>query len=121
MSELTEQYKIIQQFTRQYAGEGNWGQARAAVSTITPVAEKGNAKAQYQLGQCYEEGIGVERNLAKAFKLYWLASDQCRPAKERLNKDSYQGAIRQLPLFSFLSAPFPMGVITKVYAGMNRR
>lgn len=56
-------------------------------------AESGSAHAQYQLGQCYEEGIGVERNLAKAFKLYWLASDNCRPAKERLNKDSYQGKL----------------------------
>lgn len=56
-------------------------------------AESGYAPAQYQLGQCYEEGAGVERNLAKAFKLYWLASDNCRPAKERLNKDSYQGQL----------------------------
>lgn len=56
-------------------------------------AQSGYAPAQYQLGQCYEEGVGVERNLAKAFKLYWLASDTCRPAKERLNKDSYQGQL----------------------------
>ena len=56
-------------------------------------AESGYAPAQYQLGQCYEEGANVERNLAKAFKLYWLASDNCRPAKERLNKDSYQGQL----------------------------
>lgn len=53
-------------------------------------AESGYAPAQYQLGQCYEEGIGVERNLAKAFRCYWLASDKCRPARERLNKDTYQ-------------------------------
>ncbi len=56
-------------------------------------AQSGYAPAQYQLGQCYEGGKGVERNLAKAFKLYWLASDRCRPAKERLNKDSYQGQL----------------------------
>lgn len=53
-------------------------------------AESGYAPAQHQLGQCYEEGIGVERNLAKAFRLYWQASDNCRPAQERLNKDTYQ-------------------------------
>lgn len=56
-------------------------------------AQSDYAPAQYQFGQCYEKGIGVERNLAKAFKLYWLASDKCRPAKERLNKDSYQGQL----------------------------
>ena len=56
-------------------------------------AQSGYAPAQYQLGQCYEEGIGVERSLAKAFKLYWLASDKYRSAKERLDKDSYQGQL----------------------------
>ncbi len=56
-------------------------------------AESGYAPAQYQLGQCYEEGANVERNLAKAFRLYWMASDNYRPAKERLNKDSYQGQL----------------------------
>lgn len=35
----------------------------------------------------------MERNLAKAFRLYWQASDNCRPARERLNKDSYQGQL----------------------------
>ncbi len=56
-------------------------------------AQSSYVPAQYQLGQCYEEGIGVERNLARAFKLFWLASDKYRPAKERLDKDSYQGQL----------------------------
>ena len=57
MSNLAEQYKIILQFTRQYAGEGDLEQTRASVSVITPVAEKGNAKAQYMLGKILLVGI----------------------------------------------------------------
>lgn len=56
-------------------------------------AESGYAPAQYQLGQCYEEGIGVQRNLAKAFRWYWEASGKNRSAQERLNRDSYQGQL----------------------------
>ncbi|WP_297065518.1 hypothetical protein [uncultured Duncaniella sp.] len=32
-------------------------------------AESGYVPAQYQLGQCYEEGIGVERNLGENMSL----------------------------------------------------
>lgn len=70
MSEPTEQYKIIQQFTRQYAGEGNLEQVRAAVSAITPIAEKGNAKAQYMLGKYYSWGYGEDCDNQKA--IYWF-------------------------------------------------
>lgn len=70
MSQLSEQYKIIQHFTRQYAGEGDLEQARAAVAAITPVAEKGNAKAQYMLGKYYSWGYGEECDNQKA--VYWF-------------------------------------------------
>lgn len=70
MNKLVEQYKIIQQFTRQYAGEGDLEQVRAAVSAITPVAEKGNAKAQYMLGKYYSWGYGEDCDNQKA--IYWF-------------------------------------------------
>lgn len=70
MSGLTEQYKIIQQFIRLYAGEGDLEQARAAVSAITPVAEKGNTKAQYMLGKYYSWGYGEDCDNQKA--IYWF-------------------------------------------------
>lgn len=70
MSELSEQYKIIQQFTRQYAGEGDLNQVRAAISAIMPIAEKGNAKAQYILGKYYSWGYGEDCDNQKA--IYWF-------------------------------------------------
>lgn len=44
MSELDEQYKIIQRFTGLYAGEGDEAQARQAVAAIMPVCRKGKCK-----------------------------------------------------------------------------
>lgn len=70
MNNLAEQYKIIQHFTRQYAGEGDLEQARAAVSAIMPVAEKGNAKAQYMLGKYYSWGFHDDSDNKKA--IYWF-------------------------------------------------
>lgn len=70
MSERSEQYKIIQQFTRQYAGEGNLEQARQAVAAIVPIAERGNAKAQYMLGKYYSWGYHDDCDNRKAE--YWF-------------------------------------------------
>lgn len=70
MSELSEQYKILEQFTRQYAGEGDMEQVRAAIAAITPVAEKGNANAQYMLGKYYSWGYGEGCDNQKA--VYWF-------------------------------------------------
>lgn len=76
MSELSVQYKILEQFTRQYAGEGDLTQARAAVAAVIPIAERGNAKAQYMLGKYYSWGYGEDCDNHKA--VYWFekASDK---------------------------------------------
>ncbi|MBR4075711.1 MAG: sel1 repeat family protein, partial [Lentisphaeria bacterium] len=39
-------------------------------------AERGNARAQYNLGQCYEQGKGVPVDQAEAVKWYQKAAEQ---------------------------------------------
>ena len=39
-------------------------------------AEQGNARAQFNLGYCYENGMGVEQNYAEAVKWYRKATEQ---------------------------------------------
>jgi hypothetical protein len=41
-----------------------------------PLAERGNAKAQYMLGGMYSEGLGGVQDLKKAVKWYRLAAEQ---------------------------------------------
>ncbi|MDE7356263.1 MAG: hypothetical protein K2N21_05800 [Rikenellaceae bacterium] len=70
MNQLTEYYKIIQRFTSLYAGEGDDELARQAVDAITPLAEKGNTKAQYMLGRYYLWGCHNQCDNQKA--IYWF-------------------------------------------------
>ena len=41
-----------------------------------PLAEQGNAQAQYNLGLLYEQGLGVEQHLRTAMTLYRAAAQQ---------------------------------------------
>ena len=44
-------------------------------------------KAQYELGKCYHEGKGVEKDMAEAVKWYRLAAEQDNTdAKEALKE-----------------------------------
>ncbi len=65
MKELSEQNKIIRQFIRQYAGDSNLEQVRAAVSAITPIAEKRNEKAEYMLGKYCSWGYGEDCDIKR--------------------------------------------------------
>lgn len=50
---LSKYFKIIRQFIKCHAGEGDAVSARQAVEAITHAAEQGNAPAQYMLGLYY--------------------------------------------------------------------
>ena len=52
------------------------GKYMDALGTWKPLAEKGNAEAQYSLGFLYHSGWGPERDLEKAVKWYSLAGEQ---------------------------------------------
>jgi len=47
-----------------------------AVRLLRPLAERGDAAAQFQLGVMYDNGIGVRQNHAEAAKWYRLAAEQ---------------------------------------------
>ncbi len=50
-------------------------------------AEQGHAAAQNNLGECYAEGVGVEKDPAQAVVWYRKAAEQgFEPAKEALRK-----------------------------------
>lgn len=52
------------------------GDYAAALSQWRPLAEKGNANAQYNLGLFYDKGWGIARNYAEAALWYRKAADQ---------------------------------------------
>ena len=54
----------------------NKGDYRTSAKLILPLAKKGFANAQYNLGVMYEKGKGVEKNLSKAKKWFQFAAEQ---------------------------------------------
>lgn len=57
----------------------NTGDYEQAAKLYRPLAEKGNAEAQYVLGMMYRAGRGVERDNKEASKWYQLAAEQGHP------------------------------------------
>jgi TPR repeat protein len=43
---------------------------------LQKIAEQDNAEAQYYLGLCYREGIGIEKNEEEAVKWFRKAAEQ---------------------------------------------
>lgn len=52
------------------------GDYQAAYEEWLPLAELGDAEAQYNLGVMYDEGAGTEQDLARAAEWYRKAADQ---------------------------------------------
>lgn len=64
-----------QAFSRGYAAYQQ-GDFKAAMGIWNPLAEAGDARAQYNLGMIYYEGRGVPRDVAQAILLWRKAADQ---------------------------------------------
>ena len=67
---LSEYFKIVREFIKCHAGEGDAVSARQAVDAITPAAEHGDAKAQMLLGKYYSWGYHNGCDNRKA--IYWF-------------------------------------------------
>ena len=52
------------------------GDYSLALDEFTPLAEQGDASAQYNLGEMYRRGDGVPQDFATAMKWYTLAAEQ---------------------------------------------
>jgi TPR repeat protein len=55
------------------------GDYKRAREIWTPLAVKGDARAQHALGRNYEKGRGVSRDFSEALRWYRLAADQGHP------------------------------------------
>lgn len=64
-----------------------FAQGNTDISSVRKMAEAGNVKAQFHLGNCYYEGKGVTKDLAKA-KEWWMkaAKQGNQSAKENLKR-----------------------------------
>lgn len=54
----------------------NIGNYKKTISLIQNMAADGNPRAQVMLGRCYENGLGVEQDLAVAAQWFQLAAEQ---------------------------------------------
>lgn len=65
-----------------------------AANWFRDLAEKGSAQAQYNLGVCYENGEGVEKDTFEAMKWYRIASEQghkdAETALQKLQEGHYE-------------------------------
>ena len=69
----------------------------SAIKHFRKAAEKGNAEAQFKLGNCLYQGLGVEQDQAEAVKWFRKAAEQgLAKAQFNLGNSFYQGAGTEL-------------------------
>ncbi len=67
---------------RELLSSGNQEQMKQAVSELQQAAKAHSAEAQRLLGEAYSKGLGVEKNLARAFEHYADAARQLDPVAQ---------------------------------------
>lgn len=87
---MSEYFRIISQFIKCHAGEGDAVSARQAVEAITPAAEHGDVKAQMLLGRYYSWGYHSGCDNRKA--IYWFekAADNSNAEAAMLAMEIYR-------------------------------
>ena len=71
------------------------GDYATAAKLLRPLADEGNAQAQYKLGILYDDGLGVAQDVAEALKWYRLAADQGFASRQGF---TWQNDLPNLPL-----------------------
>lgn len=89
---VVEQGLSIEECSYKFCYEERWDQKNslkeAVIELYEDAAEGGDAQAQWNLALCYSQGIGVDRDEAKEFKLLLKAAKQgFDKARRRLNLD----------------------------------
>jgi TPR repeat protein len=67
------------------------GDYATALKLIRPLADQGNALAQFNLGVSYDQGWGVPQDAGEALKWYRLAADQGYSLAQQNLGDIYSG------------------------------
>lgn len=68
----------------------NIGKYQETIRLIKPLADNGNPRAQVMLGRCYENGLGVQQDMAVAAQWFQLAAEQNDPEAQLLLAYCYE-------------------------------
>lgn len=68
----------------------NIGNYKKTLALVQPLADNGNPRAQVMIGRCYENGLGVEQNMAVAAQWFQLAAEQNDPEAQILLAYCYE-------------------------------